>query len=280
MALEVIFGASIPRELTTPAMEYLWVKWKTLRATNQLDLQRLTEESRNSLRSKIAYMISIGDDFTFLYVGEDVVSAHRNASSGSRVSQIANPRAPDFLQVYRKVASSMSPAFVRFTSDSLENGQLWVRIVLPIQVTENSVLLVTYTEVVSHQIEVYEQLFRTAPDAMIVACAIANDAGHTVDGWITMMNDLAREMLGFSGSISNLRLSELPQFKNIDFWGRLYAPRPGAAAQGLKTDDFDLELLRFPHAFGLRLRPRVVLDVRESVPLAPQDAAISERART
>ncbi len=279
MALEVIYGASIPRELTTPTMEYLWVKWKTLRATSQLDLQRLTEESRGSLRPNIVCLISTGDDFMFLYVGENVKSVHQPASSGSLVSKVANPRAPDFLQVYRKVASTMSPAFVRFTSDSLESGQLWVRIVLPIQLSENSVMLVSYSEMISHQIEVYEQLFRTAPDAMLVACAIANDAGHTVDGWITMMNDRAREMLGFSGSIANLRLSELPQFKNVDFWGRLYASRPVAGPQALKTEDFDLEVLRFPHAFGLRLRPKILTDVREAIPLAPAAAASNSRER-
>ncbi|MFT6669421.1 MAG: hypothetical protein ACJAVZ_000875, partial [Afipia broomeae] len=34
MAIEVFNGTSIPRELTTAAMEFLWVKWKTLNDTN------------------------------------------------------------------------------------------------------------------------------------------------------------------------------------------------------------------------------------------------------
>ena len=279
MALEVTFGASIPRELTTTAMEYLWVKWKTLKATNNLDLQRLTEESRTSLRPNIAYMISTGDDFTFLYVGENVLAAHRNASSGSRVSQVANARAPDFLQVYRKVASTMSPAFVRFTSDSLESGQCWLRIILPIKLADDAVVLVCYSEMVSHQIEVYEQLFRTAPDAMVIACTISNDAGHAIDGWITMMNDRARDILGHSGSIANLRLSELPQFKNADLWGRARSQRPGDAPQALSTEELDLEILRFPHAFGLRIRQKTLTDVSETIPLAPQTAVSNPRER-
>ena len=44
MALEVFNGTSIPRELATAAMEFLWAKWKTLQSTNDLTLQRLTEE--------------------------------------------------------------------------------------------------------------------------------------------------------------------------------------------------------------------------------------------
>ena len=278
MALEVTFGASIPRELTTPSMEYLWVKWKTLRATNSLDLQRLTEESRTQLRPNIAYLISSGDDFTFLYVGDKVAQAHRHAASGSRVSQVANPRAPDFLQVFRKVASTLTPAFVRFTDDNLQSGQFWLRIILPIKLADE-VVLVCYTEMMSHQIEVYEQLFRTAPEAMVIACIISNDAGHAVDGWITMMNDRARELLGHSGSIANLRLSELPQFKDVDLWGRARSQRPGDAPQILATDEFEIKILRFPHAFGVSIRPKVLADISDAVPLAPEAAASSSRER-
>lgn len=269
MALEVIFGASIPRELTTPTMEFLWAKWKTLKATNHLTLQRLTEESRHSLRPNLAYLMSSNDNFAYLYVGEAVQAGHGNAESGNMVSDNNGPRTSDFMQVYRQVASTMTPAFVRFSGESLQPGQLWVRIILPIQIAENSTMLVCYSEVASHQNEVYEQLFRTAPDAMLIACPICNDAGHTTDGWVTMMNDRACEMLGRATGIANLRLSEIPQFKNIDLWGRLYAPRPGGGPQVLKTDEFDLEVLRFPHAFGLRIRQRMLAEIGDAVPLAP-----------
>lgn len=269
MALEVIFGASIPRELTTPTIEFLWAKWKTLKATNHLNLQRLTEESRHSLRPNLAYLISTGDSFAYLYLGEAVQAGHGNAQSGHVLSDNIGPRASDFMQVYREVAARMTPAFVRFSGESLQPGQLWVRIILPIEVAEGSVMLVCYSEVVSHQMEVYEQLFRTAPDAMLIACPICNDAGHTTDGWVTMMNDRACELLRHNSGIANLRLSEIPQFRNIDLWGRLYGPRPGGGPQVLKTDDFELEILRFPHAFGLRLRQRALAEVNEAVPLAP-----------
>lgn len=273
MALEVIFGASIPRELTTPTMEFLWAKWKTLKSTNHLTLQRLTEESRHSLRPNLAYLMSSGDDFLFLYVGEAVRAGHGDAESGQSVTDNTGTRAADFMQVYRQVVSTMTPAFVRFTGESLAPGQLWGRIILPIQLPQNTVMLVCYSEIFSHQIEVYEQLFRTAPDAMLTACPISNDAGHAVDGWVTMMNDRACELLGHSGNLSNLRLSDIPQFKNIDLWGRLYAPRPGGGPQILKTDDFDLEVLRFPRAFGLRIRQRVLSEVTDAIPLAPVAAS-------
>ena len=127
----------------------------------------------------------------------------------------------------------------------------------------------TYSELIDHHREVYDQLFKTAPDAMVVACPIANDVGHTKDGWVIMMNDRAREMLNFTGSIGNLRLSQVPQFARIDVWGRLYGPKAAQGTIPISTPDFDIELMRFPHVFGLKLRPRMPERIIEHVTLAP-----------
>ena len=62
MAIEVFSGTSIPRELTTAAMEYLWAKWRTLHATGDLTLQRLTGESACVKRANSAHMIASGDE--------------------------------------------------------------------------------------------------------------------------------------------------------------------------------------------------------------------------
>ncbi|MBN9584147.1 MAG: hypothetical protein J0G34_02000 [Afipia sp.] len=269
MAIEVFNGTSIPREFTTAAMEYLWVKWKTLHDTNDLTLQRLTEESSFELRANSIHMMSVGDDFVYVYVGDAIQSAAQEALTGFPLSQITNPLKDDFLDIYRQVTRHMSPVFVRYTSGRSQSGQVWQRLVLPIKVCEGTVLLMIYSELISYQVEVYDHLFRTAPDAMVIAAPIANDAGHTVDGWVVMMNDQARQLLHFDGNIGNLRLTQLPQFAGVDIWGRLYAPKSAAAATPITTPDFDVELMRFPRVFGLRIVPKAGrIDAREAS-LAP-----------
>lgn len=275
MAIEVFNGTSIPRELTTAAMEFLWAKWKTLKDTNDLTLQRLTEECSYQLRSNSIHLLTIGDDYAYMYVGEAVqASAHENLA-GTLLSQQINPLKREFADVYRQVANRLTPAFVRFTATWSQSGQLWQRLVLPIRVAEGAVILVVYSELISHQTEIYDHLFRTAPDAMVIACPITNDVGHTTDGWVLMMNDRARQLLNFDGTIGNLRLTQLPQFAGVDFWGRLYAPKSANAATPVTTADFDVEIMRFPHVFGLRISPKSArLDTSEAtlVPAGPATA--------
>ncbi|MES2750113.1 MAG: hypothetical protein V4661_01960 [Pseudomonadota bacterium] len=269
MAIEVFNGTSIPRELTTAAMEFLWVKWKTLSDTNDLTLQRLTEECTYPLRSNSIHLLSAGDDFVYMYVGEAVQAAAGENLTGTLLSQQTNLLKREFADVYRQVAKRLTPAFVRFTATWSQSGQLWQRLVLPIRVADGTVILLVYSELINHQTEIYDHLFRTAPDAMVVACPITNDAGHTIDGWILMMNDRARKFLNFDGSIGNLRLTQLPQFAGIDLWGRIYAPKSAALVTPVRTADFDIEIMRFPHVFGLRIRPKSSVQDDTAAKLVP-----------
>ena len=280
MAIEVFNGTSIPRELTTAAMEYLWVKWKTLHDTNDLTLQRLTEEGRYQLRANSTHLLSVGDDFVYTYVGEAIQAAASEPLAGRALSQTAtNPLKREFADVYRQVAKRFTPAFVRFTAAWSQSGQLWQRLVLPIRITDGAVMLVIYSELINHQTEVYEHLFRTARDAMLIACPILNDVGHTVDGWIVMMNDCARQLLNFDGSIGNLRLTQLPQFAGVDLWGRLHAPKSAAAATPVTTAEFNVEIMRFPHVFGLRLSTKSAgIDAKDATLVPDSSAAgVSQR---
>jgi PAS domain-containing protein len=273
MAIEVFTGTSIPRELATAALEFLWAKWKTLNDTNSLTLKRLTEECSYELRANSTHMMSLGDDFVYVYVGTNIEAASDDKLAGTLLSQSDDTVRREFLDVYRQVAKRMTPAFVRFTSSRSQSGQVWQRLVLPIKITEDTVMLVIYSELISYQLEVYEHLFRTAPDALVIASAITNDAGHTVDGWVVMMNDRARKLLDFDGSIGNLRLTELPQFAGVDIWGRLYAPKSAAAATPVTTADFDVEVMRFPHVFGLRISPKLGRTAPHEATLVPDSHA-------
>ncbi len=273
MAIEVFSGTSIPRELATAAMEFLWAKWKVLHDTNDLTLKRLTEECSYELRANSIHMISVGDDFAYVYVGEKIQAASHEKLAGCLLSQLTNPLKDEFGEVYRQVAKRMTPAFIRYTGGRSQGGQIWQRLILPIKISGGSVMLMIYSELISYQIEVYEHLFRTAPDAMVIASPIANDVGHTVDGWVVMMNDRARVLLNFEGSIGNLRLTQLPQFAGVDLWGRLYAPKSAAAATPVTTAEFNVEIMRFPHVFGLRLSLKSgMLDAKEAT-LVPDSNA-------
>ncbi|MGB3272369.1 MAG: hypothetical protein WBA66_05670 [Xanthobacteraceae bacterium] len=281
MALEVFNSTSIPREFATAPMEYLWAKWKVLAATGDLTLQRLTEDSGYPLRAHLVVLASFGDDFIHLDVGAAAQSDGDESSSGKCLSQCRDPLAREFANLYRRAAQSLKPIFVRFTATHAQPGTIWQRLILPVAVPGGPVLLAVYSEPVNYSLEVFEHLFRTALDAMIVASPIANDVGHTIDGWVLMMNDRAREALRFTGNLGNLRLSDLPQFRDIAIWGRLYAPKNAAAAP-LSTPQFDLELMRFPRVFGVRLRPKP-MPATDAAPLAPtltetETAATAESA--
>jgi hypothetical protein len=69
MAIEVFSGTSIPREMATAGLEYLWAKWRTLNATNSLTLQRLIDESNEPLHERCHYLMPDGEDFAYVYVG-------------------------------------------------------------------------------------------------------------------------------------------------------------------------------------------------------------------
>lgn len=268
MAIEVFNGSSIPRELTTAPMEFLWAKWKTLNDTNSLTLQRLTEECSYQLRANSTHLLSVGDDFSYIYVGDALQAAYSESVPGTLLSDNPSPLKREFAEVYRQVAKRITPAFIRFTGTRSENGELWQRLVLPIPLAGGGVILMMYSELINHQMEVYEYLFRTASDAMVVTYPIANDAGHTIDGWIVMINERARQLLNFDGSIGNLRLTEIPQFANVGLWDRLHTPKSSAPST-ITTADFKLDIMRFSHVFGLRIRPKAETMHDDSVTLAP-----------
>ena len=127
MAIEVFNGSSIPRELATAAMEFLWAKWKTLNATKSLTLQRLTEECSYPLRANSTQLMSVGDDFIYTYIGQTIQSASRRDLTGTLVSQSDNPLATAFLEIYRQCARKQAPAFLRYTGFQSQDGQLWQR---------------------------------------------------------------------------------------------------------------------------------------------------------
>lgn len=268
MAIEVFQGASIPRELSSAAMEFLWAKWKALSATNSLSLQRLTEESSHRLRANSTYVLSTGDDFVYMYVGDAIQAAAGFNATGQLLTASDRSIARDLLAVYRQAARTLTPSFARFTGVS-NGGQIWQGLVLPIRLAPGTVLLVCYSELVSHQIEVCEYLFRIARDPMIVASPIANEIGDVTDGWVVLMNDAARELLDFHDGISNLRLKHLPALRGLELGFRLHPPVADGTIGHVGTSAIDAEVIRFAHAFALRLSRVRQVAAEPAATLAP-----------
>jgi len=238
-------------------MEFLWAKWKTLSATNDLTLQRLTEESTHPLRAHSTFMMSVGDDFVHMYVGQTVQEALGYNPTGQLLSASDTPIGRDLLELYRHAAKHLLPSFVRTTGLRLPSGEIWQGLVLPIRLTDGVVILVCYTEQVSHHREVYEYLFQNSPEAMLVASPICNDIGDALDGWVVMMNAAARRLLNFNDSIANLRLKNLPQLRTLDFAFKLHPPvGPGTSVRTIAGPDFEVEILRFANVFTLVMRPQ------------------------
>jgi PAS domain-containing protein len=257
MAIEVFHGASIPRELSSAAMEFLWAKWKVLSATNDLTLQRLTEESTHPLRDNSSYMMSVGDDFVHMYVGQNIQQALGHNPTGQLLSASDSTVARDLLELYRHTAKHLVPSFVRTTGPRFRSGEIWQGLTLPIKLAEGVVILVCYSEQVSHQREVYEYLFQSSPEAMLVASPISNDVGDAVDGWVVMINDAARRLLSFDDGVGSLRVKQLPEFRNLDLAFKLHPPvRPGTPVRTTEAADFDVEIVRFANVFAILMRPR------------------------
>ena len=124
------------------------------------------------------------------------------------------------------------------------------------ELADGIVILVCYSEQVSHHREVYEYLFQNSPEAMVVASPISNDVGDAMDGWVVMMNDAARRLLNFDDSIGSLRLTHLPQLTTLDLSFKLHPPvKPGTSVRTVLAKGFEVEIIRFAHVFTLAMRP-------------------------
>lgn len=269
MAIEVFQGGSIPRELSSGAMEFLWAKWKTLHATNGLSFQRLLEESHLPLRANLICMVQAGDDFVYMYVGKALQASLGIDPTGRLLSASDNPVSHDLLEIYRHAAKTGTPSFVRFASSN-NSGGIRQGLVLPITLAPNTVLLVSYSEEISLQSEVCEYLFQSSRDAMVIASPIASDVGDVLDGWVVMMNDAARDLLNFHDSIGNLKLKNLPQLQGFNFGFKLHPPVPiGSHSRLAPVQGLCGEVIRFTHTFALRLNRLDVRSARDAPTLVP-----------
>jgi len=258
MTIEVFPTASIQQEILAPASEYLLAKWKTLKQTGALTLQRLTEEGSYEIADNSIYMIETGGDFAFLYVGQNVQKEIGRNPTGQLLSMSASPLAFDLPVVYSRAITSDQPLMVRYTTMREDHCTLWQRLILPVRIG-NITLLVCYSEVISSREDIFNYLVEVSPSALIVFYGTRNEAQRLDDGWILLANARARAMVDSEEVIAGRRLREFERFAADDFWVILRqavaAAHPRAPAQ---HGDMAFEVIKFQHMIALRIPDQAV----------------------
>jgi hypothetical protein len=264
MAIELSYGAAIVTATTSPAIKFLISKWSALNAAGKLDIQLLTEGSYD-VPSKSLYMIPIGDDFLYMHVGAKVRESLGNDFTGRLLSTIGDQVSRDLHDAYAATIKYRGPIYVRFTSPRPENVLLWERIILPVPVGPNGAILVCYSEVMSHQAEIYEYVFMHSPIPMLTIYPIFAPDGALDDGWIVLINQLAREVFAVPDITGNRRLRELKAFQRPDFWADIAALYPQSDPPGTVSllsplgDKYHTLLVRMKHLALMRFQPTNLL---------------------
>jgi hypothetical protein len=253
MAVEVFHYDCIPRDALPPAMMFLLTKWNTLSVMDKLTLPAIAEGSSVNVFDNCAYMIPAGDDFYFVHMGKNVQAAVGLDHTGKLLSTINTVIARDLLDAYQQAVAQETPIFMRFTSATAQNALVWERLVLPIPVHRLGVILVCYSEVISHHQGVFEYMFQSARHPCLVTYPIFDGEQKLDDGWVLLMNDAARAAFSYEQPIGNLRLRELALFQFAQLWTQLrerYAlanPRSTVA-----LDRVELDLIKMNRLLGFR----------------------------
>lgn len=253
MAIEIFQEASIPQGSLTPAMKFLLTKWTTLSAMNKLTLQALTDSPTYDIPAYGTYMVSAGDDFFYMHIGEKVRAAIGQDFTGRMLSSLDDPVVPDLTDAYRQAVEQQVPLFLRFTSAVTHDALLWERLVLPVPTPPLGTILVCFSEVLGRQQDVYEHLFRKARYPYIIVYPIFNAEGAFDDGWILLMNEAAEQAFNIREPIRNLRLRELPLFQFGQVWALLRKHFPLAQPRVSMTfDRLEIDLIKVDHLLAIR----------------------------
>ena len=261
MAIELHYGAAIQTASSSQVIKFLNSKWSTLHAAGKLNVQLLTEGSYD-IPSRSIYMITMGDDFLYMHVGAKLREIIKQDFTGRLLSSLVDdPVARDLHEAYAAAVQYAAPMYARFTSPLTENVLLWERMILPVPAGKTGTILVCYSEIISHQLEVYEYVFRNSPVPMMVVYPIFTPEHVIDDGWIVLINDMARNVFGVHEPVGNRRLRELKAFQRPELWSELAGRYPTADPEALLNipvvdDQRDSILVRLNHLSILRFPPR------------------------
>ncbi len=267
MAVEIFHLESIPQDALTPAMKFLLTKWNTLSVMNKLTLQAITESASFNVRDNSSYMIPAGDDFFYMHMGDNVRAAIGQDFTGRLLSSLDDQVARDLIDAYQQAVAQEKPIFMRFTSSFSENALVWERLVLPVPIAHLGMILVCYSQVLSHQQEVYAYLFEHGRRPWIVTYPIFDAERRLDDGWVLLMNSAARTAFSPERPIRNLRLRELSLFQFGPLWTALRDRYEHANPRASVTfDQLELELVKLNHLVAYRFDKAAVATAAGAMP--------------
>ena len=260
MAMEVHYGAAIQAVTSSPAIKFLISKWNTLHASGRMTVQLLTEGNYD-IPAKSVYMVTLGDDFLFMHVGQKILDTVKQDFTGRLLSSLDDDIARDLHDAYGAAVKFGAPMYLRFTSPLTEDVLLWERVILPVPAGPNGTILVCYSEVMSHQLEVYEYVFRNSPVPMMVVYPIFTPQKVIDDGWIVLVNETGRVVFDLHERVGNRRLRELKSFQCPELWEELAQAfsdsDPESTIQApVLGEGYRTLLVRLKHLALLRFQPK------------------------
>lgn len=257
MAVEVFYSTAIPRESLSPTIEYLLAKWKTLKSTNDLTLQRLTEEASYPIQDHLIYLLPMNDDFVFMYVGQAIQKIVGFNPTGSLLSSIGDPVSRDLAHVYNRILQDGQPALARFKIPRPNIALMRQRLIVPIKIG-NTTLLVSYSENLAERNEIFNYLFKTSSHATFIIYPTIGASKQYEDAWILTSNDAAHNFVGLKDppdERTTLTLRSFAPFASPEFWVALRRALMQATPRAVfKFESMDVEVLRFNTVTALRIQ--------------------------
>ena len=257
MTVEVFYGAAIPRESLSPIVEYLLAKWKTLKSTNDLTLQRLTEEASYPIQENLIYLLPMRDDFVFMYVGQNIQTIIGFNPTGALLSSIDDPVSRNLEHIYTRVSQDNQPALARFKVPRPNATLMRQRLIMPIKIGDTT-LLVSYSENLAERGDILNYLFRTSPYATFIIYPTVGKSNQYEDAWILASNDAAQSFIGLTeppDERETMTLRSFAPFASPDFWVAMRRAFLQATPRPIfKFVSMEVEVLRFGTITALRMR--------------------------
>ena len=119
MLNRVTYGDDILTEAKSSTVKALFIKWKTLSQLKQLTLSDFFETGSKNL-DRFVVLLSVGNDYAFVYQGAEYREAIGIDLSGRFISQVDTRVAHDMRTVYDQVRETGIPVRLIFASEAVQ----------------------------------------------------------------------------------------------------------------------------------------------------------------
>lgn len=213
------YGDDILADAKSAAIKALYIKWKTL---SQLKRVTLTDflDGRGRTPDRYLALLSVGDDYMYVYHGIDYREAVGFDLSGRMMSEIDKRVVREMKAVYDQVRETRIPVRVVYVSDTETAALGMERLILPLRCPDDTRMLLTYSDTLNSAVDIHHYLFETSPHMLIVAMPITDYDGRVVDADIIAANPTAQRFFATERFTEKpIQLRQLsPWFGDDDTW--------------------------------------------------------------